>query len=99
MLERAGASLTEIDSAAELDGTAQISDLAIAIVDVGSGSDGLTLISRLRAQASSRPAILAIAGEAGLAELSQRAGADEVLVEPVAMTTLFDAIARYLPAS
>ena len=96
MLVGAGASLTEIDGAAGLRMLAgERPDLAV--VEVEPAGEGMAAIVRLRARGPDRTQILALAADASLAEACRIAGADEVLVEPAAMTALFDAVARCLP--
>lgn len=97
MLENAGAALIEMTPEAATELPEATMGAAIAIVEVGGAPDSFGLIARLHAREAGRPAVIAVANDSSEVEQSRRAGADEVLVEPVAMTALFEAIARYLP--
>jgi len=67
------------------------------------GMDGLTAIGRIRARSDEVRSIPVIVVTADTSEDIQErclaAGADELLLKPVAMTLMFDAIARVLAKS
>ena len=93
MLAGAGARVIEATPEAVPDGA-----FALAIVDVD-GEAAWAVLRSLRGHGEAPMPTIAIVATAALAQQGQAAGADEVLVEPVAMTALFDAIGRFLALS
>jgi CheY-like chemotaxis protein len=97
MMRTSGATVIEMGDLADLIAFGD-EDAALALIEMGPDTDGLAAITLLATRTSGRPPIIALAAEPGLIAPAQAAGADEVLTAPVAMTTLFQAIGRYLPA-
>lgn len=95
MLAASGAVSVEVRGAADLAG-ANDGGISLAVVEVESDGDGLTAIERLHQLGVVRPTIIALAQDADLIQPSRSLGADEVLVEPVSIATLFEAIGRHL---
>ncbi len=101
MLNVAGATMAEAESAEEGLALIDANDYAIVLVDLRMpGMDGITAIRHIRARTDAKaklPVIVVTADAA--ADLRARcleAGADEVLFKPVAMDALFDAMGRIL---
>ena len=98
MLAASGAAPVEVHGAADLAG-ANDGSISLAVIEVQNDGDGLTAIERLHQLGVVRPAIIALAQDADLVQPSRSLGADEVLVEPVSIATLFEAIGRHLSPS
>ena len=101
MLDVAGATMTEAESAEEGLRLIDEHDYAMILVDLRMpGMDGLTAIGhiRRRSDAKARVPIIVVTADAAvdLREQCLAAGADEVLFKPVAMDALFDAMGRIL---
>ena len=101
MLDVAGATMTEAESAEEGLRLIDAHNFDIVLVDLRMpGMDGLTAIGHIRARADTKaklPLIVVTADRAvDLRERCLEAGADEVLFKPVAMDSLFDTIGRIL---
>ena len=96
MLENAGATLIEWDVE---DGPTGLPTriVALALVEVRSRDDAPRLIARVKGVVHDSPPIIALVDAPDLVALCRQTGADEVLVEPVTMTALFEAIGRHLP--
>ncbi|WP_375395019.1 response regulator [uncultured Sphingomonas sp.] len=101
MLDVAGATMTEANSAEEGLRLLDQNDYAVLLVDLRMpGMDGLTAIGHIRARTDTKAGvpIIVVTADAAL-DLRDRclaAGADEVLFKPVAMDALFDAMGRIL---
>jgi CheY-like chemotaxis protein len=101
MLDVAGASMVEAESAEiglKLIGE---NDFAMALVDLRMpGMDGITAIREIRGRSDAKaklPIIVVTADTAiDLRERCLAAGADDVLFKPVAMDALFEAMGRIL---
>lgn len=101
MLDVAGATMTEAESAEKGLRLLDENDYAMLLVDLRMpGMDGLTAIGHIRARTDAKagiPIIVVTADAAvGLRDQCLAAGADEVLFKPVAMDALFDAMGRIL---
>ena len=101
MLDVAGATMTEAETAEEGLRLIGERDFAMALVDLRMpGMDGLTAIRLIRARPDAKarlPLIVVTADTAvDLRERCLAAGADDVLFKPVAMDALFDAMGRVL---
>ena len=101
MLDVAGATMTEAESAEEGLRLIDENDYAMLLVDLRMpGMDGLTAIGLIRARTDAKatvPIIVVTADAAiDLRDQCLAAGADEVLFKPVAMDALFDAMGRIL---
>lgn len=101
MLSVAGVEMTEAaDAAAGLDAI-QAGEFSAVLMDLRMpGMDGLEAIRRLRARTDSKAALPVLVVTADTAiDMRERcvaAGADDVLLKPVAMKPLFDALGRIL---
>jgi CheY-like chemotaxis protein len=101
MLDRAGVQMTEAcDAESGLALVAQ-NDYDVILMDLRMpGMDGLAAIRLIRARDDAKadaPIIVVTADNAfGIRERCLEAGADDVLLKPVAMQALFDAIGRVL---
>lgn len=103
MLDVAGASMTEAESAEEGLKLIGEQDFDMALVDLRMpGMDGLSAIREIRARddAKARMPLIVVTADTAvdLRERCLEAGADEVLFKPVAMDALFDAMGRILAA-
>ena len=101
MLDVAGATMIEAESAEEGLRLLDSNDYAMLLVDLRMpGMDGLTAIRliRGRSDAKARVPIIVVTADAAvdLRDKCLAAGADEVLFKPVAMDALFDAMGRIL---
>lgn len=101
MLDVAGATMTEAESAEEGLRLIDEHDYAMLLIDLRMpGMDGLTAIGHIRARTDAKatvPIIVVTADAAvDLRDQCLAAGADEVLFKPVAMDALFDAMGRIL---
>lgn len=101
MLDVAGATMTEAESAEIGLRLLDERDFAIVLVDLRMpGMDGITAIRHIRARTDAKAGVPVIVVTADIApDLCQRcleAGADEVIFKPVAMDALFDAMGRIL---
>lgn len=101
MLDVAGATMTEAESAEEGLRLLDANDYAMLLVDLRMpGMDGMTAIGHIRARADAKAnvPIIVVTADAGvdLRDQCLAAGADEVLFKPVAMDALFDAMGRIL---
>lgn len=101
MLDVAGATMTEADSAELGLSLLDQNDFDMLLVDLRMpGMDGITAIQHIRARNDAKaklPIIVVTADTAvDLRERCLAAGADEVLFKPVAMDALFDAMGRLL---
>ena len=101
MLDVAGATMTEAESAEEGLRLLDEQDFAMLLVDLRMpGMDGMTAIRLIRARPDAKatvPIIVVTADAAiDLRDQCLAAGADEVLFKPVAMDALFDAMGRIL---
>ena len=101
MLDVAGATMTEAESAEEGLRLIDENDYAMLLVDLRMpGMDGLTAIGHIRARgdAKAQVPIIVVTADAAvdLRDQCLAAGADEVLFKPVAMDALFDAMGRIL---
>ena len=101
MLDVAGASMTEAESAEE--GLKLIDEQAFDLVLVDlrmPGMDGFTAIGHIRARPDAKAAlpIIVVTADtaADLRERCLEAGADDLLFKPVAMDALFDSIGRLM---
>ncbi|MES3154427.1 response regulator [Sphingomonas faeni] len=101
MLDVAGASMVEAESAERgleiLDGQ----EFAIVLVDLRMpGMDGITAIEHIRARGDAKASVPIIVVTADIApDLRERclaAGADDVIFKPVAMDALFEAMGAIL---
>ena len=103
MLDVAGASMTEAESAEEGLRLLDAQAFDVVLVDLRMpGMDGLTAIGHIRARPDEKanlPIIVVTADTApDLRERCGEAGADDVLFKPVAMDALFDSIGRAVAA-
>ena len=101
MLDVAGATMIEAESAEEGLRLLDANDYAMLLVDLRMpGMDGLTAIRLIRSRTDEKatvPIIVVTADAAvDLRDQCIAAGADEVLFKPVAMDALFDAMGRIL---
>ncbi len=101
MLDVAGATMTEAESAEEGLRLLDANEYAMLLVDLRMpGMDGLTAIGHIRSRTDAKanvPIIVVTADAAvDLRDQCLAAGADEVLFKPVAMDALFDAMGRIL---
>lgn len=101
MLDVAGATMVEAESAEQGLGLIDEQDFDMVLVDLRMpGMDGITAIQHIRGRADPKarvPVIVVTADTAvNLRERCIAAGADEVLFKPVAMDSLFDAMGRLL---
>lgn len=101
MLDVAGATMIEAESAEEGLALIDANDYAMALVDLRMpGMDGITAIGHIRARtdAKARLPIIVVTADAApdLRERCLAAGADDVLFKPVAMEALFEAMGRIL---
>ncbi len=96
MLRNAGATLVERGQDDGL-GCASALSIGLVMVEVTECDGGARLIARIKGLLRQSPPIIALVDHAELANASRDGGADMVLVEPVPMTVLFDAIGRCLP--
>lgn len=104
MLDVAGATMVEADSAERGLEILDTEEFAILLVDLRMpGMDGLTAIRNIRARGDDKakvPIIVVTADTAiDLRDQCLQAGADEVIFKPVAMDSLFDAMGRILAGS
>ncbi len=101
MLDVAGASMTEAESAEQGLATLDAQTFDMLLIDLRMpGMDGITAIEHIRARddAKATVPIIVITADTAL-DLRERcivAGADEVLFKPVAMDALFEAMGRIL---
>ncbi len=101
MLDVAGASMTEAESAEEGLAVLDAQSFDMLLIDLRMpGMDGITAIEYIRARGDAKAAvpIIVITADTAL-DLRERciaAGADEVLFKPVAMDALFEAMGRIL---
>ena len=101
MLSVAGAEMSEAEDAESGLKMIDEGDYNIILMDLRMpGMDGLTAIRHIRSRTDSKstlPVIVVTADTAAnLREICLTNGADEVLMKPVAMNALFDAIGRML---
>ncbi len=101
MLDVAGASMVEAESAEQGIAALDTQDFDMLLVDLRMpGMDGITAIQHIRARDDNKatvPIIVITADTAlDLRERCIQAGADEVLFKPVAMDALFEAMGRIL---
>ena len=101
MLDVAGASMTEAESAEQGLRLIDEHDFDMLLVDLRMpGMDGITAIEHIRARPDAKakvPIIVVTADTAvDLRERCLAAGADDVLFKPVAMDALFEAMGRLL---
>ncbi len=101
MLDVAGASMVEAESAEQGIGALDTQNFDMLLVDLRMpGMDGITAIQHIRARDDAKatvPIIVITADTAlDLRERCIQAGADEVLFKPVAMDALFEAMGRIL---
>ncbi len=101
MLDVAGATMTDAESAEEGLALIDAQDFDILLVDLRMpGMDGMAAIEHIRARGDAKAALPIIVVTADTAvDLRERclaAGADEVIFKPVAMDALFDAMGRML---
>ena len=101
MLDVAGASMTEAESAEAGLATLDAQTFDMLLIDLRMpGMDGITAIEHIRARADAKatvPIIVITADTAlDLRERCLAAGADEMLFKPVAMDALFEAMGRIL---
>lgn len=101
MLDVAGASMVEAESAERGLEILDEQDFAIVLVDLRMpGMDGITAIRHIRARGDAKASVPIIVVTADIApDLRERclaAGADEVIFKPVAMDALFDAMGTIL---
>lgn len=101
MLDVAGATMIEAESAEEGLGIIDAQDFDILLVDLRMpGMDGITAIEQIRARgdAKGRTPIIVVTADTAvdLRERCLAAGADDVIFKPVAMDILFDAMGRVL---
>jgi CheY-like chemotaxis protein len=89
MLQGAGARVIERAPGAAI---GEEVGLSLAIVSVTSDDD----LQTVRMLSDAALPVVVVATSAELAAAGRAAGASEALVEPVAMTAMFDAIGRYL---
>lgn len=101
MLDVAGATMSEAESAEEGLGMLERESFDMLLVDLRMpGMDGITAIGHIRARTDEKARVPIIVVTADTAtDLRDRciaAGADEVLFKPVAMDALFEAMGRIL---
>ena len=101
MLDVAGATMTEAESAEEGLQLIDTQDFDMILVDLRMpGMDGITAIGHIRAREDEKaklPIIVVTADAAvDLRDRCIEAGADDVIFKPVAMDALFDAMGRLL---
>lgn len=101
MLDVAGASMTEAESAEEGLKLLDTHSFDMLLIDLRMpGMDGITAIRHIRARADDKallPIIVVTADTAiDLREQCLAAGADDVIFKPVAMDELFDSMGRLL---
>lgn len=101
MLDVAGATMVEAESAERGLEIIDEQDFAIVLVDLRMpGMDGVTAIEHIRARTDAKGRVPIIVVTADIApDLRERclaAGADDVIFKPVAMDALFDAMGRIL---
>ncbi len=101
MLDVAGATMVEAESAERGLEIIDEQDFAIVLVDLRMpGMDGVTAIQHIRARNDAKGRVPIIVVTADIApDLRERclaAGADDVIFKPVAMDALFDAMGRIL---
>ena len=101
MLDVAGATMTEAESAEEGLQLIDANDFDMILVDLRMpGMDGITAIRHIRARDDEKaklPIIVVTADAAvDLRDRCIAAGADDVIFKPVAMDALFDAMGRLL---
>lgn len=101
MLDVAGATMVEAESAERGLEIIDEQDFAIVLVDLRMpGMDGVTAIKHIRARDDAKGRVPIIVVTADIApDLRERclaAGADDVIFKPVAMDALFDAMGRIL---
>lgn len=101
MLDVAGATMTEAESAEEGLQLIDARDFDMILVDLRMpGMDGITAIRHIRARDDDKaklPIIVVTADAAvDLRDRCLAAGADDVIFKPVAMDALFDAMGRLL---
>jgi CheY-like chemotaxis protein len=101
MLDVAGATMVEAESAEIGLDLLDSQDFAVVLVDLRMpGMDGITAIRHIRARPDHRATVPIIVVTADIApDLRERciaAGADDVIFKPVAMDALFDAMGRIL---
>ena len=101
MLDVAGATMTEAESAERGLEILDAEDFEMVLVDLRMpGMDGITAIQHIRARddAKGRVPIIVVTADTAI-DLRERclaAGADDVIFKPVAMDSLFDAMGRIL---
>ena len=101
MLDVAGATMTEAESAERGLEILDAEDFEMVLVDLRMpGMDGITAIQHIRARddAKGRVPIIVVTADVApdLRERCLAAGADDVIFKPVAMDSLFDAMGRIL---
>ena len=101
MLDVAGATMTEAESAERGLEILDAEDFEMVLVDLRMpGMDGITAIQHIRARGDAKGRVPIIVVTADVApDLRERcltAGADDVIFKPVAMDSLFDAMGRIL---
>lgn len=101
MLDVAGVTMIEAESAERGLGIIEEQDFAMILVDLRMpGMDGVTAIEHIRARRDAKGRVPIIVVTADIApDLRERclaAGADDVIFKPVAMDALFDAMGRIL---
>jgi CheY-like chemotaxis protein len=101
MLDVAGVTMIEAESAERGLGIIEEQDFAMILVDLRMpGMDGVTAIEHIRARCDAKGRVPIIVVTADIApDLRERclaAGADDVIFKPVAMDALFDAMGRIL---
>lgn len=101
MLDVAGATMTEAESAERGLELLEAEDFQIVLVDLRMpGMDGITAIEFIRARndAKARVPIIVVTADVApdLRERCLAAGADDVIFKPVAMDSLFEAMGRIL---
>ncbi|UVO52051.1 response regulator [Sphingomonas sp. SUN019] len=101
MLDVAGVTMVEAESAEDGLGIIDEQDFDILLVDLRMpGMDGITAIGHIRARgdAKGRTPIIVVTADTAvdLRERCLAAGADDVIFKPVAMDILFDAMGRVL---
>lgn len=104
MLSVVGAEMAEAPDAVTGLGMIDEGDYDVVLMDLRmAGMDGLTAIRHLRARADAKqalPVIVVTADTAAdLRATCLAAGADEVILKPVAMNLLFDAISQIITRS
>jgi two-component system response regulator QseB len=101
MLDRAGVQMSEASDGDAGLAMVEANDYDVILMDLRMpGMDGLTAIRQIRARddhKANAPIIVVTADNAfDIRERCLKAGADDVLLKPVAMQALFDAIGRVL---